>query len=113
MTSGIFSALLEIKDPSQYNLFLQNILAFIPITKTHPSFLELHTLYAWEINKINIGKSLKIAILMDKFDIMLVNPKISSEKEAFELIGHTLKVTAVTNLGFFGFTKPLCEESRG
>ena len=84
-------ALLEIKDPSQYNFFLQNILAFIPITKAHPSFLELHTLYAWEINKPNLVKSLNIAILMDKFDAMLSNQKISSENEAFELLGNTLK----------------------
>ena len=87
-------AVIEITDPSLSNSLIQNILTLIPITKSNPSLLELYTLYYWEKPMPNTNKSkklLNIAILMEKFDYMLIDQQSNiDEKQVYELIGRTL-----------------------
>lgn len=82
-------ALLQIKDPSKYNQILQNALVMMPLTKTNPIYLEISTIYVWDKIEKN-EKFLNIAILLEKFDNMLLDQKLVSESETLDIIWKTL-----------------------
>lgn len=106
-------AILEIKDSNYYNNFLQNALNIMPLTKSNPSYLELHTLYAWEGGgSAARSRSMKIAVLMEKFDNMLISVNFSGEKEAFDILGKTLKASQnVGNLSSLNL-KSICLKNK-